>query len=153
MAPFSRSLVFFPPDCLSVSIGNKSQRIYNIASFTIFSSLHSYLECCIRVEFVWISLLILGFTGNEEQPEKPHFDCRSVIFELDSCNGNGKVCLVYKHGKPGKDHFQSMILQYGCGHHWTCLSAISEQKTLWDASRSLLCAKTQPLLSSLNISY
>ncbi|OBS75925.1 hypothetical protein A6R68_17622 [Neotoma lepida] len=24
---------------------------------------------------------------NEDQQEKPHFDCRSVIFELDSCNG------------------------------------------------------------------
>ncbi|XP_014636843.1 PREDICTED: tubulin polyglutamylase complex subunit 2 isoform X1 [Ceratotherium simum simum] len=38
--------------------------------------------------------------GNEKQPEKPHFDSRSVIFELDPCNGNGKVCLVYKTGKP-----------------------------------------------------
>lgn len=59
--------------------------------------------------------MISGFTGNEDhQLEKPHFDCRSAIFELDSCNGNGKVCLVYKNGKPGKDHFQSMILQYRC---------------------------------------
>ncbi|XP_005622918.1 tubulin polyglutamylase complex subunit 2 isoform X2 [Canis lupus familiaris] len=38
--------------------------------------------------------------ASENQPEKPHFDSRSVIFELDSCNGNGKVCLVYKTGKP-----------------------------------------------------
>ncbi|XP_036892466.1 tubulin polyglutamylase complex subunit 2, partial [Sturnira hondurensis] len=36
----------------------------------------------------------------ENQPKKPHFDSRSVIFELDPCNGNGKVCLVYKNGKP-----------------------------------------------------
>ncbi|XP_052012017.1 tubulin polyglutamylase complex subunit 2 isoform X1 [Apodemus sylvaticus] len=43
--------------------------------------------------------------GNEDhQLEKPHFDCRSAIFELDSCNGNGKVCLVYKNGKPGLAH-------------------------------------------------
>ncbi|XP_055481394.1 tubulin polyglutamylase complex subunit 2 [Psammomys obesus] len=41
---------------------------------------------------------------NEDQPEKPHFDNRSAIFELDSCNGNGKVCLVYKNGKPGLAH-------------------------------------------------
>ncbi|XP_033033827.1 tubulin polyglutamylase complex subunit 2 isoform X2 [Trachypithecus francoisi] len=40
--------------------------------------------------------------ASDDQPEKPHFDSRSVIFELDSCNGNGKVCLVYKSGKPGK---------------------------------------------------
>uniref|UniRef100_A0A8C6DCE5 Tubulin polyglutamylase complex subunit 2 n=1 Tax=Moschus moschiferus TaxID=68415 RepID=A0A8C6DCE5_MOSMO len=39
--------------------------------------------------------------ASENQPEKPHFDSRSVIFELDPCNGNGKVCLVYKRGKPG----------------------------------------------------
>uniref|UniRef100_A0A8C5XCH8 Tubulin polyglutamylase complex subunit 2 n=1 Tax=Microcebus murinus TaxID=30608 RepID=A0A8C5XCH8_MICMU len=38
--------------------------------------------------------------AGEDQPEKPHFDSRSVIFELDSCSGNGKVCLVYKTGKP-----------------------------------------------------
>ncbi|XP_020951953.1 tubulin polyglutamylase complex subunit 2 isoform X3 [Sus scrofa] len=38
--------------------------------------------------------------AGENQPEKPHFDSRSVIFELDPCNGNGKVCLVYKRGKP-----------------------------------------------------
>ncbi|XP_072588370.1 tubulin polyglutamylase complex subunit 2 isoform X4 [Vulpes vulpes] len=38
--------------------------------------------------------------ASENQPEKPHFDSRSVIFELDPCNGNGKVCLVYKTGKP-----------------------------------------------------
>uniref|UniRef100_A0A8C3LVB1 Tubulin polyglutamylase complex subunit 2 n=2 Tax=Phasianinae TaxID=9072 RepID=A0A8C3LVB1_CHRPC len=38
--------------------------------------------------------------GNEDKPDKPHFDSRSLIFELDPCNGNGKVCLVYKHTKP-----------------------------------------------------
>ncbi|KAF3828801.1 hypothetical protein GH733_004707 [Mirounga leonina] len=38
--------------------------------------------------------------ASENQPEKPHFDSCSVIFELDPCNGNGKVCLVYKRGKP-----------------------------------------------------
>uniref|UniRef100_A0A8C5JTF0 Knr4/Smi1-like domain-containing protein n=1 Tax=Jaculus jaculus TaxID=51337 RepID=A0A8C5JTF0_JACJA len=41
---------------------------------------------------------------SDDQPEKPHFDSRSVIFELDSCSGNGKVCLVYKSGKPGLPH-------------------------------------------------
>ena len=42
------------------------------------------------------------FSDNGDKPEKPHFDSRSLIFELDPCNGNGKVCLVYKHAKPGK---------------------------------------------------
>lgn len=41
-------------------------------------------------------------SGNGDKPEKPHFDSRSLIFELDPCNGNGKVCLVYKHAEPGK---------------------------------------------------
>uniref|UniRef100_A0A1A7YEG5 Tubulin polyglutamylase complex subunit 2 n=1 Tax=Iconisemion striatum TaxID=60296 RepID=A0A1A7YEG5_9TELE len=34
-------------------------------------------------------------------PAAPHFDARSRIFELDSCGGNGKVCLVYKNCTPG----------------------------------------------------
>lgn len=34
-------------------------------------------------------------------PAAPHFDSRSRIFELDSCGGNGKVCLVYKNCTPG----------------------------------------------------
>ncbi|XP_076027119.1 tubulin polyglutamylase complex subunit 2 [Genypterus blacodes] len=34
-------------------------------------------------------------------PAAPHFDPRSRIFELDSCSGNGKVCLVYKNCTPG----------------------------------------------------
>ncbi|KAM6111496.1 tubulin polyglutamylase complex subunit 2-like [Phoenicopterus ruber ruber] len=38
--------------------------------------------------------------GNGDKPEKPLFDSCSLIFELDPCNGNGKVCLVYKHAKP-----------------------------------------------------
>uniref|UniRef100_A0AAV2M5V8 Knr4/Smi1-like domain-containing protein n=1 Tax=Knipowitschia caucasica TaxID=637954 RepID=A0AAV2M5V8_KNICA len=34
-------------------------------------------------------------------PPPPHFDARSRIFELDSCGGNGKVCLVYNNCTPG----------------------------------------------------
>ncbi|XP_068944040.1 tubulin polyglutamylase complex subunit 2-like isoform X7 [Petaurus breviceps papuanus] len=41
--------------------------------------------------------------ANEDQPEKPHFDSRSIIFELDSCNGNGKVCLVYRRTSPARE--------------------------------------------------
>eukprot|EP00112_Aurelia_sp_Birch-Aquarium-sp1_P023861 Seg729.16 transcript_id=Seg729.16/GoldUCD/mRNA.D3Y31 product="Tubulin polyglutamylase complex subunit 2" protein_id=Seg729.16/GoldUCD/D3Y31 len=32
---------------------------------------------------------------------RPHFDDRNRVYELDSCNGNGKVCLVYKDLKAG----------------------------------------------------
>ncbi|XP_072429015.1 tubulin polyglutamylase complex subunit 2 isoform X5 [Chiloscyllium punctatum] len=34
--------------------------------------------------------------GKEEDLEKPQFNSKYRIFELDCCNGNGKVCLVYK---------------------------------------------------------
>ncbi|MED6244248.1 Tubulin polyglutamylase complex subunit 2 [Ataeniobius toweri] len=40
-------------------------------------------------------------TGLEPAPSAPHFDSRSRIYELDSCGGNGKVCLVYKNCTPG----------------------------------------------------
>ncbi|XP_008407705.1 tubulin polyglutamylase complex subunit 2 isoform X1 [Poecilia reticulata] len=39
--------------------------------------------------------------GLEPAPSVPHFDARSRIYELDSCGGNGKVCLVYKNCTPG----------------------------------------------------
>ncbi|KAM9814042.1 tubulin polyglutamylase complex subunit 2 [Neosynchiropus ocellatus] len=42
-------------------------------------------------------------------PSLPHFDSRSRIFELDSCEGNGKVCLVYKNCTPGVVAQQSEI--------------------------------------------
>ena len=32
---------------------------------------------------------------------KPHFDNRCKVFELDPCDGFGKVCLVYKDIKAG----------------------------------------------------
>lgn len=38
-------------------------------------------------------------TGGGVTP--PHFDSRSRVFELDSCGGNGKVCLVYNNCTPG----------------------------------------------------
>lgn len=40
-------------------------------------------------------------TEKAQGPAEPHFDSRSRIFELDSCGGNGKVCLVYKNCTPG----------------------------------------------------
>ncbi|XP_067887703.1 tubulin polyglutamylase complex subunit 2 isoform X1 [Heterodontus francisci] len=39
--------------------------------------------------------------GKEEPLEKPHFNLQCRIFELDCCNGNGKVCLVYKNIQSG----------------------------------------------------
>nr|CAB3226581.1 tubulin polyglutamylase complex subunit 2-like [Phallusia mammillata] len=39
--------------------------------------------------------------SNDQSHGHPHFDGRSRIFELDSCNGFGKVCLVYIKATPG----------------------------------------------------
>ena len=33
----------------------------------------------------------------------PHFDRRSRIFELDPCDGYGKLCMVYLNTKPGTE--------------------------------------------------
>ncbi|KAM4053110.1 tubulin polyglutamylase complex subunit 2 isoform 3-T4 [Anomaloglossus baeobatrachus] len=41
-------------------------------------------------------------SDEEGLPEKPHFDSRNVIFELDPCDGNGKVCLVYRKHAAGQ---------------------------------------------------
>lgn len=68
-------------------------------------------------------------SGNGDKPEKPHFDSRSLIFELDPCNGNGKVCLVYKHAEPGKTEKEKLAISC-CGLYLevTCgeLSCISD---------------------------
>ncbi|XP_030623265.1 tubulin polyglutamylase complex subunit 2 [Chanos chanos] len=46
---------------------------------------------------------------SDESQEKPNFDSRSRVFELDPCNGNGKVCLVYQNCSPGEVAQQSKI--------------------------------------------
>lgn len=38
--------------------------------------------------------------------KQPRFDNRSRIFELDSCNSFGKICLVYLDTKPGSDNYK-----------------------------------------------
>ncbi|XP_017278426.1 tubulin polyglutamylase complex subunit 2 isoform X2 [Kryptolebias marmoratus] len=48
-------------------------------------------------------------SGLERAAAAPHFDARSRLFELDSCGGNGKVCLVYKNCTPGVVAQQSEI--------------------------------------------
>ncbi|KAK7916032.1 hypothetical protein WMY93_011793 [Mugilogobius chulae] len=54
--------------------------------------------------------------GVSLSPAPPHFDSRSRVFELDSCGGNGKVCLVYKSCSPG---------------------VVSQKSELWFLDRSL----------------
>lgn len=39
--------------------------------------------------------------ADNDKPKLPHFDGRARIFELDPCNGYGKVCLVYRKATPG----------------------------------------------------
>ena len=40
---------------------------------------------------------------------KPHFDNRCKVFELDPCDGHGKVCLVYKDVKAGRWNSDNML--------------------------------------------
>lgn len=49
----------------------------------------------------WWKKNVLLQSGTVDLLAPPHFDSRSRIFELDSCGGNGKVCLVYKNCTPG----------------------------------------------------
>ncbi|XP_072037495.1 tubulin polyglutamylase complex subunit 2-like [Amphiura filiformis] len=48
-------------------------------------------------------LEMIDYDSEEEDNvcDHPHFDQRSCVFELDPCDGHGKVCLVYKDTKPG----------------------------------------------------
>ncbi|XP_068171760.1 tubulin polyglutamylase complex subunit 2 [Antennarius striatus] len=62
-------------------------------------------------------------TGTGEAPAAPHFDSRSRIFELDSCGGNGKVCLVYKNCNPGVVAQQSEIWFLDRSLSWHFLTA------------------------------
>lgn len=41
------------------------------------------------------SLLDVELYNLKDDPNKPHFGVKCKIFEIDSCQGNGRVCLVY----------------------------------------------------------
>ncbi|XP_020907255.1 tubulin polyglutamylase complex subunit 2 isoform X2 [Exaiptasia diaphana] len=53
---------------------------------------------------------------------KPHFDGRSKIYELDSCNGCGKVCLVYKDLKAGVTTSKPEVWFLDCALDWFYLA-------------------------------
>ena len=55
----------------------------NLSRFSVFS--HSLIS---------LTYFCLGL-------EKPTFDNRCKVFELDPCDGYGRVCLVYKESKTG----------------------------------------------------
>ncbi|XP_077458180.1 tubulin polyglutamylase complex subunit 2 [Stigmatopora argus] len=61
--------------------------------------------------------------GLTSAPTLPHFDSRSRIFELDSCGGNGKVCLVYKNTITGVVAQQSEIWFLDFSLCWHFLTA------------------------------
>ncbi|XP_017568629.2 tubulin polyglutamylase complex subunit 2 [Pygocentrus nattereri] len=63
-----------------------------------------------------------AFEGSEGH-EEPHFDSRSRIFELDSCGGNGRVCLVYKNCTPGDVAQQSEIWFMDRSLYWHFLTS------------------------------
>lgn len=51
----------------------------------------------IVINWWWFSIILNSSLGHI----KPHFDNRCKVFELDPCDGYGKVCLVYKDIKAG----------------------------------------------------
>ncbi|CAL8336341.1 unnamed protein product [Merluccius merluccius] len=59
---------------------------------------------------------------SEDCPAVPHFDSRSRIFELDSCGGNGKVCLVYRNCSQGVVAQQSHIWFLDRSLYWHYLT-------------------------------
>ncbi|XP_077581867.1 tubulin polyglutamylase complex subunit 2 isoform X2 [Stigmatopora nigra] len=61
--------------------------------------------------------------GLTSAPTLPHFDSRSRIFVLDSCGGNGKVCLVYKNTITGVVAQQSEIWFLDFSLCWHFLTA------------------------------
>lgn len=87
-------------------------------------------------------------TENTQVPAPPHFDSRSRIFELDSCGGNGKVCLVYKNCTPGVlftftqlfDGFLLARKEIPNFAFWVCfffLGVVAQQSEIWFLDRSL----------------
>lgn len=62
-----------------------------------------FLDLSLLQEFAKYSFRICWccLTERAQVLAEPHFDSRSRIFELDSCGGNGKVCLVYKNCTAG----------------------------------------------------
>ncbi|TSK72100.1 Tubulin polyglutamylase complex subunit 2 [Bagarius yarrelli] len=59
----------------------------------------------------------------EEELEEPHFDSRSRIFELDSCAGNGRACLVYKNCTPDSVAEQTEIWFLDRALYWHFLTS------------------------------
>lgn len=72
-------------------------------------------------------------SGTADPPAPPHFDSRSRIFELDSCGGNGKVCLVYKNCTPG---VLFLFLQFYFKKYAKPLSAFSPFRNVSSRCRS-----------------
>lgn len=58
--------------------------------------------------------------------EKPTFDNRCKVFELDPCDGYGRVCLVYKESRTGNSSLPIIMwdcliyLPFHTGLRWNC---------------------------------
>uniref|UniRef100_H2Y5U7 Knr4/Smi1-like domain-containing protein n=1 Tax=Ciona savignyi TaxID=51511 RepID=H2Y5U7_CIOSA len=71
-----------------------------------------------------ISMADIDYTtdNDDEEGKPPHFDGRSRIFELDSCGGSGKVCLVYPTAVPGLPAQNSEIWFLDRSLNWNFVS-------------------------------
>ncbi|XP_030833094.1 tubulin polyglutamylase complex subunit 2 [Strongylocentrotus purpuratus] len=65
--------------------------------------------------------------GEQETDETPSFGPTSRIFELDPCQGSGKVCLVYRNTKPGRPAEDAEIWFLDTALRWHFLSSTFAQ--------------------------
>ncbi|XP_031551944.1 tubulin polyglutamylase complex subunit 2-like [Actinia tenebrosa] len=71
------------------------------------------------------SLLDVDSLTDEEDEQghvKPHFDNRCKVFEVDPCDGSGKVCLVYKHIRAGVTTSQPEVWFLDRSLEWSFLA-------------------------------
>jgi len=80
---------------------------FKLSKFTVWE--RSIIVCCYlaAADFKECNILVFVHIHIDTAAcwpgaEKPTFDARCKIYELDPCDGFGKVCLVYKESKTGE---------------------------------------------------
>ncbi|KAJ8395552.1 hypothetical protein AAFF_G00030330 [Aldrovandia affinis] len=96
----------------------------------VINSVAKLLPLCQRTIFSLPRMPSLADLDSEEETEGldgphevPHFDNRSRIFELDSCGGNGNVCLVFRNCTPGLEAQESEVWFLDRALYWHYLSS------------------------------
>ncbi|KAJ4427797.1 hypothetical protein ANN_25450 [Periplaneta americana] len=77
------------------------------------------------------TLLDIEICSEQDDPrQRPNFGVKCKIFELDACQGIGKVCLVYLHKSECESDLKREDPRFGC---WT---EVSSGTTWLQTSRS-----------------